>query len=279
MMKKSLLWALVVFLLAVSVCAQPTRRTDSTLTSSTAHIAALREQIRELTESTPSEVALAEACRQNCADANPQVRSDARASRRRREATIRRLVSEINHEVDAYISRVVDPNSVDPKKLKRIVEHLLVGAEVPAVFADDHLLMIAYMFGIGIRMGPFGTALAVRAYKASGGQFEFSDVTGRDMDGFARLAVQQLHSPTAGEVWLLASGYLTGANGPNNAMRVYAYNGSKFRTVWAPSTVWGSFRTTVTPKGFVVHGNYYRTDKRRYDTYVLNEQGVQRLEK
>lgn len=94
------------------------------------------------------------------------------------------------------------------------------------------------------------------------------------MDGYRISEVKELPSPVQGEIWLLFSGRLYGANGPNCRMRIFAYDGKRFRTVWAPANIWGSFKIQLVPKGFVVSGDYYESNQRRHDHYYLGLDGV-----
>jgi hypothetical protein len=86
------------------------------------------------------------------------------------------------------------------------------------------------------------------------------------LDSSGAISVVNLRSPR--ETWFLLSGNLTGANGPNNRMRLYAHEGHEFQTVWIPEDVWGDF--TVSPRdfGFTVTGTYYRGGTRE-DQYGI----------
>lgn len=272
MKKLSLITSILCFAVGVIAQVDPSRE----LTSTAERIAALRDQINDLTEATPSEDALVQICKHNCADASRQLRSEARQSRRRREDRTRRAIAALNQEIDAYISAQVDPGSVDQMVLKHELGRLLGEAEVSAVFADNDILIVAYEFNLGELMGPSATIVTIRAYKVAQGHFRFTSATGQDMDGFARLSLQELHFSKPQERWVLVSGYLTGANGPLNGMRLYAYDGLRFRTAWTSNT-WGNFTATVTPNGFTVDGEYYRTNKRRYETYLVTVPHILRL--
>ena len=67
---------------------------------------------------------------------------------------------------------------------------------------------------------------------------------------------------------------MTGANGPNNRMRIYAFDGEKFRSIWMPENVWGTFTVKVIDIGFAVEGDYYRQNRKRSDRYAVVEDGV-----
>lgn len=118
--------------------------------------------------------------------------------------------------------------------------------------------------------------MTLRAYKVSGGRFILAAVTGNNMDGYGSVAVRKLHSPKQGELWLLLWGNMTGANGPNVRMRVFAADGKEFRPVWMPENSWGAFKVTITPSGFTVVGEYYQETKVRRDAYFVAEDGLYR---
>ncbi|HEX6880275.1 MAG TPA: hypothetical protein VF135_07915, partial [Terriglobales bacterium] len=153
MKKLSLITSILCFAVGVIAQVDPSRE----LTSTAERIAALRDQINDLTEATPSEDALVQICKHNCADASRQLRSEARQSRRRREDRTRRAIAALNQEIDAYISAQVDPGSVDQMVLKHELGRLLGEAEVSAVFADNDILIVAYEFNLGELMGPSAT--------------------------------------------------------------------------------------------------------------------------
>jgi hypothetical protein len=147
----------------------------------------------------------------------------------------------------------------------------------PATFVlrsrKSRALLVFYSIQKGF-VGDHSTTTVLQAYDEAGASVNLSDSTGRDMDGYARLDVKELHSPVPDEIWLLVSGQMTGANGPNIRMRVFAYDGAKFRTIWMPANVWGEFATRVTPDGFSVDGQFYQSDRQRHDTYSLATNGL-----
>jgi hypothetical protein len=125
-------------------------------------------------------------------------------------------------------------------------------------------------------MGQGATSVTLRAYNAVEGHFKLADLTGDNLDGYGDVSVKELHSPVPDEMWLLVWGHMTGANGPNIRMRVYAYGGKKFRTMWMPENSWGGFTVHVTDRGFTVDGGYYREDGVRHDAYFLAPDGLYR---
>ena len=126
-------------------------------------------------------------------------------------------------------------------------------------------------------MGVESSYAALTAFNVDGAKLVLSDSTGSDMNGYGGIDVKELHSPAQNQIWLLFSGRLTGANGPNCRMRVFAYDGQKFRIVWAPPNVWGNFTTQVTQDGFVVSGDYYKSNQRRLEKYHVAADGLYQI--
>ncbi len=192
------------------------------------------------------------------------------------------VASQIHGEIDAYVARALRPDHVDPGAVGQSLKRILGKAadEPPSAFVIDvdrrPSLVLAYTLLKGTRMGEAGTSVRVRAYAVAQGTFRLVDATGEDLNGYAQVSLVQLHSPVQGEMWVLLSGYMTGANGPNNGIRVYAYDGAKFRTVWTDDH-WGTFTVRATDRGFIVDGLYYRKGGERRDVYLLAEDGVQRI--
>ena len=135
-------------------------------------------------------------------------------------------------------------------------------------------MIVAYNQHKGRLMGERSTSMTLRAYNKTATGVKLTDVTGEAMDGYGDISVKELHSPVPGGIWLLVWGQMTGANGPNVRMRVYAYDGGKFRTIWMPANVWGNFAVTITDSGFTLDGPYYREGGERHDTYTAASDGL-----
>jgi hypothetical protein len=204
-----------------------------------------------------------------------------------RRNAINVLVSKIHGEVDAYIAHTVRPGYVDPgavgQSLGRILGKAASGPMSAFVTSVEGTpsLVVAYMLPKGTSMGQGATSVTVRVYAVAEGGFRLVSAAGREMDGCAEVSLVRLHSPLPGQMWLLLTGFVTGANGPNNQMQVYAYDGAKFRPVWADDQ-WGHFTIRVTARGFTVDGDYYtaasgRNPPPRHDVYRLAKDGVHRV--
>lgn len=101
------------------------------------------------------------------------------------------------------------------------------------------------------------------------------------MDGCADVSLVPLHSPMPSQMWVLLTGRLTGGNGPRNEMQVYAYDGVRFKSMWADDR-WGDFTVRATDRGFTVDGPNYTaasgTDGGvRHDVYNVAGDGVHRV--
>jgi hypothetical protein len=146
-----------------------------------------------------------------------------------------RVAAEIHRAIDEHISIAVSPKAFDPKAVQERLRRLLGAAANGGPYAfsvgsrNDRHLVIAYAVQKGTLMGPGATSVTVRVYAPREGRFAFVGATGDDMDGYGSLNVAELHSPVSNDLWLLIWGQMTGANGPNIRMRIYAYDRAKFR--------------------------------------------------
>lgn len=233
------------------------------------------QTIQKAIRLTPSEQAFNEACERNCDSASPQVKHEIREAEAHREAVISQQILHINRQVDEYVAATAKPPAIDAKLLAFRIKRILGDTclDGPFIFTGRDSIIIAYTLNKQ-RMGPLGTAVTIRAYREISGRFQLAASAGSEMNGNMRLSVQELHAPIPDQRWLIASGYMTGANGPSNSIAVYAFNGSRFRSVWSQKYVWGTFVVVVTHDGFRVDGEYYRTEKKRHDDYVVAGTGV-----
>ncbi len=217
-------------------------------------------------------------CRLGCPDTGPDLSKQTASAR---DA----VTAKVHAEVDAFIRRTAanPPFSVD--RLAIGLRQILPPGEPSTVIrgrsakTTGHFIA-AYVVYKGEVMGPGATSVMLRAYVRTARRVALRDVTGSDMDGYGRLSILEIHpqpsSPLApiAENFVLLSGYMTGANGPNNRMRLYVYDGTRFRPVWMPANEWGDFDVKVVEGGFTVVGSYYRESRRRNERYVVSDDGL-----
>lgn len=246
-------------------------------------VAALDQRFKDVGESTQQQLDAAN-CRAGCP---PEV------GRRLSEAmmtAVKGIAADIHSEVDSFIRTNVGSASnarLDPAAVTNQLQGILPTSvdEARAAYvggaADHRYLLVAYCLHKGTLMGPNATSVTVRAYTQSASGLALADVIGDNMDGFDGIVVKEVHpqvfAPGAVPIdttYLLLSGYMSGANGPHNRMRVYAFDGQRFRIVWMPEDVWGRFDVQVTAGGFTVDGDYYREGRTRHDAYLVSEDGV-----
>lgn len=274
---------LPVLALVASVCAgQTADQTPETLASAAeSRVSALSRQASQLLSPSPKEQELLAACKINCSTA--QVQDELRKISAERLVAMDAVVSQIHAEVDRYIIRTAHPKTpdLDHRGIESGLKQILSSAaDMPPVAlvsksTGGYTLIVMYSLHKGDMMGPGATSVTLRSYRARGDRVELVDDTGSDMDGYGRVSVKELPSPTHDDAWILVSGYATGANGPNARMRVYLCNSGRFRTMWMPANVWGDFTVRLTDGGFTVEGAYYPEDKKRQrETYVLAPDGV-----
>jgi hypothetical protein len=197
------------------------------------------------------------------------------------------VMAQIHAEVEGFVLRTADTQQADLNKgsVAQGLEQILPKSGLTrAVFVlksgNRRSLIVVYAL---LRGRTIGSSVAIRAYNETAIEnspsglprtgLRLADVAGEDMNGYAGLELTELHPPVAGKLFLLLSGEAMGANGPNTRMRIYRYDGEKFRPIWMPENIWGDFHVSVTVDGFNVEGEYYRLDKKRRDGYVLYENG------
>jgi len=247
-------FALLIAVLPIVGLAQTTNRQVEAETAS--RIATLEKRFEDLNQHTANEKEWIEACRHNCQAAAPGIREQAEKSGVDRLKAMNAAASKIHGEVDAYIARTVRPGYLDPGAVKQGLGRILGKATWGATSAfvtsvgGTPSLVVAYTLAKGISMGAGATSVTVRVYAVAEGGFRIVSAAGHEMDGCADVSVIRLHSPAPTEMWLLLTGFVTGANGPNNEMQVYAYDGGKFRSVWADDQR-GNFTIRVRSR---VHG-------------------------
>jgi len=276
--------AVVLTLSAVLAYPRMKNRSAAELESDTAtRVARLNKRFGELLRPTAIEKLWVEACKVNCANASSQIRDGSARAREQWIKAMNAVASQIHGEIDAYIAGTVRPGHVAPRAVRQGLKRILGTATdgSPSVFViagdDSPSFIVVYTLRKGTLMGPGATSVTLRAYTPSQGKYRFAAATGEDMDGYADISLAKLHSPSPHGIWLLLSGRMTGANGPNIRMRLYSYDATGFRLVWAPENEWGTFTISVTDRGFAVDGDYYRKNKMRHDVYLLAEDGVYRV--
>lgn len=182
----------------------------------------------------------------------------AEAERRRTEAAIRQCIRSYV-EKSARGEDFNQNRAVMMQGLKKIVPGDV--DEPPLSFVadlrDGRSLVIFYAFGAGMVAGSNAADTVLDAFHVGSKGARFVGSTGSDMNGYLAIDVKELPSPVKSQLWLLLSGQMAGANGPITRMRVYAFDGKRFRTRWMPANIWGDFHSRVTSHGFAVTGTYY----------------------
>ena len=134
-------------------------------------------------------------------------------------------------------------------------------------------LVVAYML---VRGGNAvnDSSVTLRGYHVENGSFHLAASTGSDLDGHG-LFVRELQSSVPQERWILAWGPRSGFNGNKVRMRIYAYNGNSFRTVWSPPDTLNA--TISTSIDHLDENRYFVTQHPPYylrNEYTLTPDGV-----
>lgn len=194
------------------------------------------------------------------------------------EKPIHESMAKTDALVDAFVGNSVNPDGLDRDVTEKRIRAILGKADareteysgVPYVFVSDaggeRSLLVGYELSTW-RMGD--SEVTIRAYKSDGHRFMLTAETGSKIDAELvgdSLFMREVPSPVAGETWLLTWGAHAGSNQCGNwEMRLYSYDGSKFKTVWSDNA-W-CVSVVLTKAGFNVHHidtnreafGYYRT--------------------
>jgi hypothetical protein len=225
----------------------------------------LAKEFAEILAPTPLETQLRARCRTNCtaiwdSGKGLTVAQELETISAHTQAEMAHVGAEIQGSVNSYIASSV---SVSDETFHRnsVIENLAqilsgVADQPPVTFPLNAGKTRGLLVFYDVSTPTVASYATLVAFNSDGGRLTYSDSTGTVFNGYSRIEVKRLPAPVQGEAWVLVSGYASGANGPNCRMRVFAYDGTKFRTVWAPANIWGSFATQVTNDGFVVSGDY-----------------------
>lgn len=291
---------LLLAILLVGYCATATGQA-AVSASQRQLVISTREQVTELNArfkqilvTTPREKRLQEMCNVDCT-AVVDAKSGATVSQELDQinaadlAVLNRTEAAIRHCIRRYVEKSVRGDDFKGSRAAMMqgLKTILPGdlGKPPLSFVlnspSGRSLIVFYAFGTGVMAGTYASGTVLDAFHVDAKGLSFVDSTGSDMNGYVGIKVKELPSPVKGQFWLLLSGQLAGANGPNTRMRIYAFDGKHFKTRWMPANIWGDFDTRVTDRGFVVTGTYYYGARKRPnepatrdDTYVVTPDGV-----
>jgi len=198
------------------------------------------------------------------------------------------VTAEINANIDRYIGEAVEPIRANPKAVVDDIKYVLRGSAVDSEYSGPPVALVKTLAGnpvllVGYVLVRGGDAVndsytSLRAYRVENGRFQLTATTGSDFNGYG-MFVEEVQSPVANEVWMIAWGPLFGFNGTRDRLRIYAYNGDGFRTVWEPQDSLNA-SVHVTANGFSVdhldEQRYYVDQRPPYfvrDEYVLTPDG------
>ncbi len=209
---------------------------------------------------------------------------------KRYDETHKEVTQSLLKEIDGFITESFQPDSVTPEQVRAEVDALLERKK------GDLLNNPVFITGprsgrfmiVGIELWRGGgaineNAVSFRAYKESQGKFEYVTSTAALSDtseSAESQALTDLHAdvltvpPVLGEFWFIAWADVPPLAPYKITMRVYAFDGKNFRTVWTPENIIASDidnAVQLTPDGrgfivnqmpdfqsqFVIHKEYY----------------------
>ncbi len=281
---KSLLSACIVAVTSLALAQNGAPSPDAFVSATRERIERLDRRLIEIGDDTQRQMD-ALACRPNCPPGTVE--------RLGRDMHIAMdvVLTQIHAEVDGFVLHTADTRLPDLNKtniasgLEQILPKTGLWRAVFVVNAGNRRsLIVFYSLLRGHVQTPNGTSVAIRAYNETPEDIRFSgvatslklvDTAGEDMNGYASPSITQLRPGQPGRISLLLWGDAIGANGLNMRMRLYKFDGNKFKTIWKPENVWGNFDVEAVDNNcFTVTGDYYREDRKRDDRYCVDDEYV-----
>lgn len=145
--------------------------------------------------------------------------------------------------VDAYaaiaLGVVGSPDEFQARMRSLLHRHEPASADgqLPVVYGLDRDGSRFLVLAASLTRPPHHDVGTMRAYRSDGaGRWTVQAVAGEESEG-SYLRTAALPSPHPGELWLLASRRSITGNGRIVQVRVIAFDGTAFRTIWAPDAV------------------------------------------
>jgi hypothetical protein len=184
----------------------------------------------------------------------------------------------IQSEIDAYIRMAFDPAQASSQTLERNIRAALADHKPNEAYGDLALarvgnltrgrsLVVAYT----IVKPPHHDLPTIRGYRAAEGRFELVAMARPDFTTF-NMFKTEIRSPIDGEIWLLAWGQEHTANGRYIRLRLFAFDGARFRTMWSPDILFNA-DVKVVDQGFVIEHIPFRKGYKTRDEYALTPAG------
>jgi hypothetical protein len=202
-----------------------------------------------------------------------QLRWHDEAGREQYEAARDNLTQSVLQEIDSYVAESFNPGSTSADQVRDGIDALW-GRKKGDMLHDLAFLTDlpgGHFLIVGIELWRGGPAIAedkmsFRAYKASGNNFAYVssiDALAGTPDAVKSQALldlnaEALKSPVHGEFWFIAWADVPPLSPPQIAMRLYAFDGKNFRTVWEPPVIISggiddAVQLTPNGRGFIVN--------------------------
>jgi hypothetical protein len=207
-------------------------------------------------------------------------------SQRRFYAEMDKVANSVRDEIDGFLSTTVRPLESSPaaeKKLRAVLgghQPEKGWGDPPSVWIEDlrngKAMVAAYTLAYSVGRRPHGNQPTIRGYREdSNGRFRFV-ASSMEFES-STMHLRKMASPIGGEMWFLGWGGIIGANGNSLVVRVLAFDGTDFRTVWSPHN-FASGKVELTPGGFAIsHLDRESGLGEVRDEYTLTVDGADRI--
>ena len=199
----------------------------------------------------------------------------------RRRAELGKLTDRLHAEVDSYVRVALTANERAERVQARLRTVLAVHKPNPD-YGDLPLVRIAdlragrsMIAAYTIVRGPHDDAATIRGYRWNIDRFELAGTAGDNFAGY-NMFKTELRSPLPGEFWLIAWGQAQTFNGKKVRVRVYAFDGQDFRTVWSPEDLFNATLRIAEP-GFVIDEEMPFAPYERHAEYRVTVNGIVKI--
>ena len=245
-------------------------------------LAGLLVYVSALAAQTAEEVAARNAARASrVAALTASLRPETKADWQRYESIKQQATEDLFAEVERYLGDSFNARLATSVEIQAGLNTLLSAHKLEGYSEGAFATLVSLptgsflLSGLELVEGGVWSAFRLSAYSTVQGRLLQVAYTGSDLDNHD-VVTEALRSPVPGEAWLICHGGTYGYNGTLVRVRIYAFDGTGFRTVFAPE----DFKSTsfpdsfeLTPNGFKFHYVVPNDGTLYTDEYTLTANG------
>lgn len=187
------------------------------------------------------------------------------------------LTDQVRSEVRRFVENTIAPATASATAESRL-RSILVTHQPNPEYADLAYVRVADLLNgrslvaaYTLVRGPHHNIATIDGFAQDGERFRLRGSAGGDFVGY-NMFKSELQSPVFGELWLMAWGQAQTFNGTKVRFRIYAFDGSTFRTVWSPDDMFNATLSVTKDRFAIEHVPTSSTIQLR-DEYALTVAG------